>query len=1028
MNRKSVGIILSMFALAVAPAFAQTVGVFDMQADWSLDDGTKVAGSADFADGVYSIRGNGADIWGTADEGFYLYTEKPDTESWVLSGKVSWVDIGGANDWAKAGPMIRNDAQSPSAENIFLPFRGLQDFVAPQHREAPGKGSDSGRLVNQDTAEIINPGQGGSVYLRVGYWAPLGIVYGEGSLDGETWYPTSSSSFDFVNGMVAYGFAVTNHENNDLLGEIAVEDLVFEELTTPPAFINQPGVGEFDAAMDVGPFSSSGSSSYDEASDVYTLRGVGTDIWGTADRMHMLYKNMTGSFEAEVDMFHLVTDTDDWTRAGMMVRDDISAGAAGAIVQINSPQDNRIQYRISEGDATSNGPTVAAADTTGKFRLVKIGSTVQNYYQDAATNEFVLNGEINLDLKDDEFIFALAASAHNETLISESEFTGLTITEYPYEVLRSIAVSEYFPGQTLTVTITVNVREGESISSLVIEEMVPPEAESISSITGGGTLAGDTITWELSDATGSQTLSYDIVAPSNINIASINWGDSSTSGAGFDLIVAGPTQLGSVTFNGSETFAYLDGEGDWGREGDSLIGLGGGFGWGDGNVWTQVGEDAESFTLNRNTLDAGLSLSQPTEFNPGNFSLEISGQAGNGASRMLPALMTGGELWVSYTFREEADPTDVFSGIAFYDSAGGEVSFIGKPWGAEFLGIGNLPAGGDVLTDVPYNVNNHILVRIVVAGAASEVYMWVNPDKQDRLDTYDAMGADDINEVAEMRLRRGNENVAGTSAFYDNIWVSSVPALPPAGAGRVDLQIDNPDRDPALPAWDVISVDQVDDALVGVPGFGHDNGEDHYLIVSGYIYFNNPSDPTTQVVAFGLPFDRMSGLNGHILGAFNNAIEGTGLKNAMKFENNAEQAGPFTFELDPPGNYEELRSAQTVANGDGQLFATLNYADGSTEDTFLNSDDWYNDGGEISFEGIRQLVDGMNRLQGGDSNFDTRFDPAVFEKTIAVDSSKELVSITLEYDPSVDDSASFNLFDIWATPAGGTSVNDWSLY
>ena len=69
----------------------------------------------------------------------------------------------------------------------------------------------------------------------------------------------------------------------------------------------------------------------------------------------------------------------------------------------------------------------------------------------------------------------------------------------------------------------------------------------------------------------------------------------------------------------------------------------------------------------------------------------------------------------------------------------------------------------------------------------------------------------------------------------------------------------------------------------------------------------------------------------------------------------------------------------------------------------------------------------MNRLQGGASTFDDRFDPAVFEKTIAVNPDKVLVSVTLEFDPSVA-SSSFNLFDIWALPAGGTAVQDWALY
>ena len=145
--------------------------------------------------------------------------------------------------------------------------------------------------------------------------------------------------------------------------------------------------------------------------------------------------------------------------------------------------------------------------------------------------------------------------------------------------------------------------------------------------------------------------------------------------------------------------------------------------------------------------------------------------------------------------------------------------------------------------------------------------MWINPDETDRLDTYDAGGPnnDDILDIAEIRLRRGN---ADGSSYFDNIWISSDAALPPAGAGRVDLTLSDPDRDPAIPAWDVISIDKAADGITLVPGFGHDNGNNYYLVVAGYIYEDGNGVP---FVANGLPPDRMSGLNGHVFGPYNNA-------------------------------------------------------------------------------------------------------------------------------------------------------------
>ena len=391
-------------------------------------------------------------------------------------------------------------------------------------------------------------------------------------------------------------------------------------------------------------------------------------------------------------------------------------------------------------------------------------------------------------------------------------------------------------------------------------------------------------------------------------------------------------------------------------------------------------------------------------------------------------MVDGGEVWISYTFKEEGPAASHWSGMTLYNSKGEEVCFVGKPYQAAFAGIGNL-TGSDALTKVPYTQANHILVRVVVKGAKSMVYMWVNPDKTDRLDTADASGADTIDNIAELRLRRGN---ATGSAYYDNLWISSVPALPPAGAGRVDLQIDNPNRPDTLPAWDVISIDQIDDALVGIPGYGHDPNNNYYLLLTGCLYYSN-ADLTTQAVGYGLPVDHMSGLNGHIFGPYNNAAF-EDFKNSIKFRNVDGQVGPFTFNMVPQGKYKQLRSSQSVGDGDGQLLCKLNFADGTSEDVLLHADDWFDDvaDGNIRYTNTRQLINGMDRLNDT-SVFSDANDPAITECYVDINANKELKSVTLELDISGASSGAgvgYNLYDIWAMSVSGepVSVNDWSLF
>jgi hypothetical protein len=476
------------------------------------------------------------------------------------------------------------------------------------------------------------------------------------------------------------------------------------------------------------------------------------------------------------------------------------------------------------------------------------------------------------------------------------------------------------------------------------------------------------------------------------------------------------------SFNIYETFSYPNDD-----AGTALTALSaqGGFGW--ASDWENSGALSPN-ALDEKVLEAGLVQNQPAEFNPGGYALKVTGDATNGVGRKIEP-ENAGDIWISFVFQEEGPAASHWSGMTLFASDGSESSFIGKPYNAAYCGIGNLP-GGDSLTNIDYKVPNHFLVRIVLRpgeGQNDSVYLWINPDETDRLDTYDAGGEnnDQILDIAEVRLRRGG---AAGSSYFDNIWISSDAALPPAGAGRVDLTFNNPNRDPAIPVWDVISIDQFDDGITGQPGFGHDNGNNYYLVVAGYLYYNSAG---AAFVANGLPPDRMSGLNGHVFGPYNNASLNLGLKNSIKFMNNATQRGPFTFDLVPPGRYRELRMSATVGNGFGALKTTLNFEDGSKEVTELHADDWFRDPADSSwqFADVRLLINGMDRLDGS-SFFANANDPAVNEDKAPVNPDKVLVSVTLELDTTRSASnPGFNLYDIWALPAeGATPVQKWMLY
>ncbi|MHC4744769.1 MAG: chitobiase/beta-hexosaminidase C-terminal domain-containing protein, partial [Planctomycetota bacterium] len=99
------------------------------------DVGSPTPGSHSVVDGVYTIQGNGNDIWGNSDNFYYVYA--PLSGDGQLTARVTTIDH--THDWAKAGVMIREtlDGGSRHAMMIVTPV----DLRSMQWRTVAGDAS-----------------------------------------------------------------------------------------------------------------------------------------------------------------------------------------------------------------------------------------------------------------------------------------------------------------------------------------------------------------------------------------------------------------------------------------------------------------------------------------------------------------------------------------------------------------------------------------------------------------------------------------------------------------------------------------------------------------------------------------------------------------------------------------------------------------------------------------------------------------------------------------------------------------------
>jgi hypothetical protein len=154
-----------------------------------------VAGSYGLANGVYTVKGSGADIWGKADAFHYVYM--------VLGGDEQIVArvtaVGNTDAWAKGGVMIRETLAAGAREACVAvtPSNG----VAFQWRGNSGGPSDevtASGLGAPCWIKLVRSGNGFSAYQ---------------SADGAAWTQVGATQSITMAPTVYVGLAVTAHNN-----------------------------------------------------------------------------------------------------------------------------------------------------------------------------------------------------------------------------------------------------------------------------------------------------------------------------------------------------------------------------------------------------------------------------------------------------------------------------------------------------------------------------------------------------------------------------------------------------------------------------------------------------------------------------------------------------------------------------------------------------------------------------------------------------------------------------------------------
>jgi len=162
----------------------------------------------------------------------------------------------------------------------------------------------------------------------------------------------------------------------------------------------------------------------------YTMTGSGADIWAVdgveADEFHYAFRTLsgTGSIVARVQS---VSDTDNWAKAGVMIRETLDPDSAHALMVVTPGSGVSFQRRPGTGatsiDETTGGITAPywvkiERDLAGNFTAYSSanGST----WQKQGLSEAIQMGA--------NVYIGLAVTAHNAAATCEAVFTNVTTT------------------------------------------------------------------------------------------------------------------------------------------------------------------------------------------------------------------------------------------------------------------------------------------------------------------------------------------------------------------------------------------------------------------------------------------------------------------------------------------------------------------------------------------------------------------------------------------------------------------------
>ncbi|HUV64647.1 MAG TPA: hypothetical protein VMW24_12175, partial [Sedimentisphaerales bacterium] len=157
----------------------------------------------------------------------------------------------------------------------------------------------------------------------------------------------------------------------------------------------------------------------------YTMTAAGADIWNFSDEFHFAYRAFSGSGSIAVRV-DSVEHSDDWAKAGVMIRSTLDADSANAMMYVTPDGRVGVQVRFADGDVTYGGSTdPGAAMGPTWVRLTRQGNNIIFQLSGNGVNWQNFMGEpVGVPMNHTAYI-GLALTSHNPRMSCTAKFSEL---------------------------------------------------------------------------------------------------------------------------------------------------------------------------------------------------------------------------------------------------------------------------------------------------------------------------------------------------------------------------------------------------------------------------------------------------------------------------------------------------------------------------------------------------------------------------------------------------------------------------